>query len=73
MRVYNENLYKFNHAVAPMGNMANVDPDSVARLCDMMNIPWYTSAWPYASGLIAYCTDEQWRDIISKSKLKSPE
>ena len=68
-RVYDEKAYEWNRAVGPAGNLGGVDPAHVARLCDKYGIPWFTSAWPYSSGLKAYCADDElWSNIIQQSK-----
>ena len=54
MQIYDENAYPWNRSVGPYGNMGNISPMIVADLCDKYSIPWYTTAWPYASGLRAY-------------------
>ena len=69
MQIYNENAYPWNRSVGPYGNMGNISPMIVADLCDEYDIPWYTTGWPYASGLRAYCeSDETWKKIIELSK-----
>ena len=69
MQIYDENAYPWNRSVGPYGNMGNISPMIVADLCDKYSIPWYTTAWPYASGLRAYCeSDETWTKIIELSQ-----
>ena len=69
MQIYDEKAYNWNKGVAPEGNMAGVHPQNVADLCDKYEIPWFTTGWPYSSGLSAYCLDnELWRKIIKLSK-----
>ena len=69
MQVYNKSSYKWNRRVGPFGNSGRVDPQIVSELCDKYQIPWYTSAWPYASGIKAYCeSSDLWRNIIDSAK-----
>ena len=68
-RVYDEKAYDWNRAVASAGNMAGIDPTYLAWLLDKNGIPWYTTGWPYSSGLRAYCDDDKlWNELIKKSK-----
>lgn len=55
--------------VGPHGNLGRVDPQSVAMHCDMLGIPWWTSAWPYSSGITCYIPEDSvWNGIKAASK-----
>lgn len=69
MRIYNYNDFDWNRVVAPHGNLGGVDPSKAADLCDKWGIPWYTTGWPYSSGISAYCLDDKiWNRIIKMAK-----
>ena len=69
MQIFNYNAYDWNRAIAPYGNMAKVDPQTAADLCDYYGLPWYTDGWPYASGIKVRCdSDDLWKEILAKSK-----
>jgi hypothetical protein len=69
MQITNYKAFDWNRGVAPEGNLAGVHPQKVADLCDELGIPWWTSGWPYSSGLYAFCvSDEIWSKIIKMSK-----
>ena len=69
MQFYNEKQFDWNRAVAPAGNMAGLNPQRVADVCDKFGVPWYTEGWPYTSGIKAFCMDDKiWNRIIKLSK-----
>lgn len=69
MQIYDYNAYEWNRGVAPHGNMGRVDPTELSRLLDKHGIPWYTSGWPYSSGLSAYCVDDElWRQLCNLAR-----
>ena len=69
MQIYDYKEYDWNRCVGPAGNLGKVNPTTVAKLCDRYEIPWYTDGWPHASGLHAYCNDDElWHKIIQMSK-----
>ena len=61
MQVFNYNAYDWNRAIAPYGNMAKVDPQTAADLCDYYGL--------HASGIKVCCdSDDLWKEILAKSK-----
>lgn len=69
MQIYDEKMFKWNRCVGPHGNLGGVDPSKVANVCDKFGVPWYTSAWPYSSGIKAFCmNDKIWNRILKMCK-----
>lgn len=69
MEIYDPHAYDWNRFVGPHGNLAKIDPTSVADLCNTHGLPWYSTGWPYSSGIKVYCeSDKLWREILNKSK-----
>lgn len=69
MRFYDANAWEWNRCVAPAGNMAGLNPQRVADVCDKFGVPWYTEGSPYTSGIKALCMDDKiWKRIINLSK-----
>lgn len=65
MQIMNYEDFEWNRSVAPNGNMANLDPQKVANVCDKFGIPWWTSSWPYSAGIKAFCLDDRiWNRVI---------
>lgn len=58
------------HAIGPYGNMGKVDPTQAAWMADQMKLKWYTTAWPYSSGVTIFCTKEQFNKIREFAKEK---
>lgn len=55
--------------VGPHGNLGRIDPSVVAHHCNLLDIPWWTSAWPYSSGLHCFIPDDKvWNAIRAASK-----
>lgn len=70
MRIYDEGAYAWNRCVGPNGNLGRVDPDILSELLDNHGIPWFTTAWPYSSGLKAYCKDQDlWKSLCNQAKI----
>ena len=58
------------HAIGPDDNRGKVDPSMAAWMADRMGLKWYTTAWPYSSGLTIFCTIEQFHKIRDFAKEK---
>lgn len=56
------------HVVGPAGNLAGIDPQTVADYCDSHGYRWWTSGWPYSSGIHFEMPDEEWKLLTELMK-----
>ena len=58
------------HGIGPHGNMGNVDPSQAAWKADQIGVKWFTTGWPYSSGISLFCNQEQYAIIRNFAKGK---
>lgn len=56
------------YTIGPYGNLGDVNPSLAAIMCDEMDIKWYTTGWPYSSGINMFCNKDEYDKIIGYAK-----